>query len=220
MEKLKYLTNYQEEILQKFSENQFLGDTFYFTGGTALSSAYLQHRYSDDLDFFSQNKFDNFSIFATIQTWAGELGATLSSRTTGNVYNFDLTFSDGYRLKLDFAEYPYKNISEFTKAGELNIKIDSLKDIATNKFVTIGQRTDIKDFVDIYYLLKDFGVYDMLAWSDFKFNRRYDPVLFAADLLKIEQFEYMPRMIKKLSLQDLKDYFLDLAKKIGNKATR
>ena len=28
---------------------------FYLTGGTALSRAYLRHRYSDDLDFFVNN---------------------------------------------------------------------------------------------------------------------------------------------------------------------
>lgn len=31
---------------------------FYLTGGTALSRAYLQHRYSDDLDFFVNNAPD------------------------------------------------------------------------------------------------------------------------------------------------------------------
>ncbi|MDR0646755.1 MAG: nucleotidyl transferase AbiEii/AbiGii toxin family protein [Elusimicrobiota bacterium] len=28
---------------------------FFLTGGTALSRAYLRHRYSDDLDFFVNN---------------------------------------------------------------------------------------------------------------------------------------------------------------------
>ncbi len=31
---------------------------FYLTGGTALSRAYLHHRYSDDLDFFVNQKED------------------------------------------------------------------------------------------------------------------------------------------------------------------
>lgn len=31
---------------------------FYLTGGTALSRFYLNHRYSDDLDFFAHKKSD------------------------------------------------------------------------------------------------------------------------------------------------------------------
>ena len=31
---------------------------FYLTGGTALSRAYYNHRYSDDLDFYSQYSFE------------------------------------------------------------------------------------------------------------------------------------------------------------------
>ncbi len=113
MEKMRNLTSRQEEILKRFSENSFLRDVFYFTGGTALSSVYLQHRYSDDLDFFSQTKFDNFALLTTVQTWAKELKASLSSRVIENVHNFELVFFDGYSLKLDFAQYPYKNIDKF-----------------------------------------------------------------------------------------------------------
>jgi hypothetical protein len=40
---------------------------FYLTGGTALSRAYLNHRYSDDLDFFvnAVNDFETRSITST-----------------------------------------------------------------------------------------------------------------------------------------------------------
>lgn len=32
-----------------------LADSFYLTGGTALSAFYLEHRYSVDLDFFTSD---------------------------------------------------------------------------------------------------------------------------------------------------------------------
>ncbi len=42
----------QDEVL---AELVTLGTGFYLGGGTALSRFYLQHRYSDDLDFFSHD---------------------------------------------------------------------------------------------------------------------------------------------------------------------
>lgn len=35
---------------------------FYLTGGTALSAYYLNHRISDDLDFFSEQEFSTTSV--------------------------------------------------------------------------------------------------------------------------------------------------------------
>jgi len=219
MAELENLTSQQLIVLKKFSSEAFLKDNFYFTGGTALSSVYLNHRYSDDLDFFSYSKFDNFGILSLVQTWSTDLKVKVTSRNIGNIYNFALEFSSDYSLKLDFAHYPYKNVGPFTLIPELNIKVDSLKDIAVNKFVTVGQRTDIKDFVDLYFLLKDFNIFDLMEWSNIKFKRKYDWVLFASYLLKVEQFEYMPRMITNLSLETVRSFFMDMAKRLGAEVT-
>ena len=62
MEELKYLTPEQDDIINRFIRENYLRDNFYFTGGTALSSCYLQHRYSDDLDFFTSGTFNNLAI--------------------------------------------------------------------------------------------------------------------------------------------------------------
>ena len=47
---------FQDEILKIIED---LNSDFYLTGGTALGRCYLNHRYSDDLDFFVNNN-DNF----------------------------------------------------------------------------------------------------------------------------------------------------------------
>jgi len=52
------LTPIQKQVLNQIKKSAFLRNNFYFTGGTVLSEFYLQHRYSDNLDFFSENKFD------------------------------------------------------------------------------------------------------------------------------------------------------------------
>ena len=122
MEKLGYLTEQQKTVLLKFSQSDFLKNTFYFSGGTALSAVYLQHRYSDDLDFFSTHKFDGFAVLAIAQTWASELKIELASRSIGNIYNLDLKFSPEYSLQVEFVDYPYQPIEKLGVIEGLGIK--------------------------------------------------------------------------------------------------
>ena len=212
------ITEEQRKILELFKQDQFLSANFYFTGGTALSNFYLNHRYSDDLDFFSDSRFDVLEINKIIRKWSDGLNASFDSRLVGETYIYNLYFSNNYSLKIDFAFYPYKRVRESNLIE--GIRIDSKEDIATNKFAILSQRTDVKDFVDLYYLLKDFTIIDLMHWAEVKFKREFDLMLFATDLLKVEDFEYMPRMANQLTLQELKDFYLDLAKRIGIETTK
>ena len=131
---------------------------------------------------------------------------------------FFLKYSNDYELKVDFAYYPYLNIEELVDVEGL--KVNSKKDIAVNKCVTVSQRFDVKDFVDLFYLLKEYSIYELHGLANKKFNRDYDLILLAADLLKVEQFEYLPRMILPLSLGELKEYFVGLAGSLGTRVTK
>lgn len=48
----------RQKLALKLIANTELAKHFYFGGGTALSHHYLQHRYSEDLDFFNQQEFE------------------------------------------------------------------------------------------------------------------------------------------------------------------
>ena len=212
------LTPQQNTVLDLFVSNDFLRENLYFTGGTALSACYLNHRYSDDLDFFSSEKLDSFQLNSIVQDWVNKLHITYTSRQVEDTYLYFLKYSNEYELKVDFAHYPYPNVEELVDVKGL--RINSKKDIAVNKCVTVSQRFDVKDFVDLYYLLKEYSIYDLHELANKKFNRDYDLMLLAADLLKIEQFEYLPRMILPLSLTELREYFVGLAESLGIKATK
>ncbi len=43
-------------------KDKWICEQFYLTGGTALAEFFLQHRLSEDLDFFSENDFDSSAI--------------------------------------------------------------------------------------------------------------------------------------------------------------
>lgn len=214
---LSLLTKEQKVILDEIRKSDFLKSNFYFTGGTTLSSFYLHHRYSEDLDFFSEEKFDNQSIFTLVEKWSKNLAFKFDSEFRQVVYVFNIEFKNKIKVKLDFGYYPYKRIDE---SNNLNgLKVDSLLDIAVNKLLTITQRDDVKDFVDLYFLLDKFTVWDLIEGVKVKFGMKLEPFIVASDFLKVEDFDFLPKMIKPLSLEELKKYFRIRAKELGRKVT-
>lgn len=217
MGKVHIFTKEQQVILDVVRKSEFFRSSFYFTGGTALSAFYLEHRYSDDLDFFSQERFDQQVILTLVQEWSKKYKFSIkSSRFAEVVYIFMLKFNNNEALKVDFGYYPYKRIEKSTVQN--GIKIDSLTDIATNKLLTISQRYDVKDFVDLYFLLQKFSIWDLIEGVRIKFNMELEPLLLGADFLKVEEFDYLPRMIKPLTLKELKEFFRQQAREIGRKS--
>ena len=51
-----------------------------------------------------------------------------------------------------------------------------------------------------------------------KFGFKTDPVFVASDFLKVDGFEFMPEMIKPLTLKELKEFFKEKAKQISKLA--
>jgi predicted nucleotidyltransferase component of viral defense system len=216
MGKIQILTKEQQVILDLVKNNEFFRSNFYFTGGTALSAFYLKHRYSDDLDFFSQERFDQQIILTLIQEWSQKYKFSIkSSRFAEVVYVFMLQFNNEI-LKVDFGYYPYKRVEKSLMLD--GIKIDSLLDIAVNKLLTISQRYSVKDFVDLYFLLQKFSIWDLIEGVRIKFKVELEPLLLGADFLKIEEFDYLPRMTAPLTLIELKEFFRQQAKEIGRKS--
>lgn len=219
MGKIQILTKEQQIILDVVRKNEFFRSNFYFTGGTALSAFYLKHRYSDDLDFFSQERFDQQIIFTLVEGWGKEYEFSItSSRFAEVVYIFMLQFENKISLKIDFAYYPYRQVERSDMLTLNGFKIDSLLDIATNKLLTIAQRYEVKDFVDLYFLLQKFSVWDLIEGVRIKFNMELEPLLLGADFLKVEDFDYLPKMIEPLTLEELKDFFRQKALVLGKKS--
>lgn len=112
MGKIDILTPKQQRILSLIGENDFLRTNFYFTGGTALSAFYLNHRLSDDLDFFSLRKFDTQSIFTIISDWAKRDRFTFQPQYIEPAYITIITFPNQEKLKADFVYYPFRQLEK------------------------------------------------------------------------------------------------------------
>ena len=208
----------QQIIFDEFKNSSFLKQNFYFTGGTALSAVYLHHRLSEDLDFFSQQKFDTMPILSLITEWSEKHNFKVESRELEVVRIFILKFSDGEKLKVDFGYYPYPRLKK-SQVIE-SVEVDSLLDIAVNKLQTIHQRSEVKDFIDLYFLLKDFTVWDLMEGVRVKFRIELDPYTIAADYLKAGSFENLPKMLVPFDLQELKNFYKDLAVKLGKSVVK
>lgn len=211
------LTPLQEKIFQAVSENPVLAKNFYFTGGTALSAFYLYHRESEDLDFFSENNFETDPVVSVIEKISSDLKIPYRFTENERVKIFEFIKDDKFLIKVDFNYYPYRRLEKgiFYK----NFAVDSFLDIATNKLLTINQRTEVKDFVDLYFLLKSFTLWDLIYGLEKKFGMQMDLILIGADFMKVENFEFMPKMIKPLTLLELKEFFKQRALEIAKRVT-
>lgn len=211
------LTPEQKIILERFKKEPFLVDKFYFTGGTALSIFYLHHRLSDDLDFFTEEKFETGRIIELVRRWGKELDFEIVIKEVESVLIFQIEFKNRAKTKVDFNYYPYKRLKK-SKLVE-GLFVDSLLDIAVNKLLSINQRIDVKDLVDLYFFRKRFTVWDLMEGVRVKFGFKLDPVLVAADFMKVEEFDFLPRMLVPLKISDLRNYFKQKAKKMIGKFT-
>lgn len=215
MEKVTF-TPLQKEIFDRVSQDSLLAKQFYFTGGTALSAFHLHHRESEDLDFFSETDFDNSRIEILMKNLSLKFKLPYRFTQRGPVRICEFVKKNKLLIKIDFNHYPYERVEKGKQFQ--GIAIDSLRDIGINKLLTINQRTEVKDFVDLYFLLKDFTIWDLMYGVQAKFRREQDIVLIASDFTKVEEFDFLPKMLVPLKLSDLKEFFkqkaIELAKRV------
>lgn len=214
MGKVKF-SKLQQFVFDKFSQNEFLCRRFYFTGGTALSVFYLAHRVSEDLDFFSEKDFDDEPIYSFTREISRELGCQERFTRQEMARIFELVKDGKPILKIDFAFYPFERLKKGKRVK--GVTVDSLLDIAVNKLLLVNQRGDVKDFVDLYFLRNEFTVWDLMARVKKKFGFQLDSILVAADFMKVEQFDFLPKILVPLKISDLHAYFKQRAREISSK---
>ena len=209
------LTKKQAAFLQKMGESDFLVRQFYLSGGTALAAFYLQHRYSEDLDFFSESEFDVSEITVFLKTIQKDL--RIEKIDFQQSYNRNLFFLHiGEEvLKTEFTYFPFPRIEKGRK--EYGMEIDSLLDIAANKLFTIYQRTTARDYIDLYAICKEKGFsIDELIWkAKAKFDWHIDPLQLGTQFLKAKEAEDYPRMIREVPPPEWQNFFEEEAKKLG-----
>lgn len=212
------LTPIQRVIFDNFSKTSSLKKKFYLTGGTALSAFYLNHRESEDLDFFTKSNLDIVELTSFAQKIAKAAKMKFVLTELENTKIFELVDRKKVKIKFDFAYYPYRLLKKGLKID--GVTIDSKYDIGVNKLFTINQRKAVKDFVDLYFLLQEFTFWDLYYGVEEKFGMEVDLVFIAASMLEVSDFNTLPKMLVPLSLKELKDFYRQQAKQLGMKVVK
>lgn len=217
------VTPQQEKFLKFIASQAFLIKNFYFTGGTALSKFYLQHRFSEDLDFFSEKEYTPEKISPFIYKAKKSLGfKKFDYQQSFNRNIFHLIFSSKKFLKLEFTYFPFPQIEKPKKKD--GVFVDSLIDIAVNKVFTIAQKPRGRDFFDLYFIFsknKNLDIFNLLKKARIKFDWHIDWLQFGSQLLKVKELKDDSIVqIRSFKHQEIINFFLDLSKKVGVKALK
>ena len=142
-----------EHLLIQLVESKVLPDDSYLAGGTAVYF-YFPHRISVDLDFFTQKPFMAEALLFKIRKLIKETKVEILEKDTL------IAYLSPEIIKFSLFFLPYNLLSPLNsyvlKPG-IVIDLASLDDIEAMKAIALVQRGSAKDFVDLYYLLKESG---------------------------------------------------------------
>jgi len=195
-QKTPILTPQQKEFLDIVFEEKYLCKRFYLTGGTPLAAFYLYHRISEDIDLFCEEEINLLPIRASLGKVQKKLKLKkVDYRRFLGLHSFELYFSEKEKLKVDFNYYPFPRIEKGIKYK--NISVDSIYDIAVNKVHTIAINPRARDFIDIYFIIKEKGYSFKDLIDKAKFNWHIDPIQLGVAFTQAAELKDYPRMIKK-----------------------
>ncbi len=181
---------------------------FYLAGGSALA-LHFGHRYSFDLDFFSSATFNSKKIRDEIQN-LGDFSLDQIAKDTllGKLNQTKISFFS-YRYPLLF---PVKNFS--------GIRIASILDIACMKLDAISARGTKRDFIDLFFICQKQKLSKIFKLFEKKYQKADYNLAFTQKSLVYfidAEKDEMPKMIKKISWEEVKIFFEKEIKKLAKK---
>ncbi|MFZ0546004.1 MAG: nucleotidyl transferase AbiEii/AbiGii toxin family protein [Candidatus Promineifilaceae bacterium] len=211
---MEILTPFQIQLLKAISESP-IRESFYLTGGTALSAFFLQHRYSEDLDFFTPDPNGIALIAPALQELAQNMNFSLQfTRTFGSFLECFISGKNEEQVKMDFAyDTPYR-LQPTALNSTYNIYIDNKVDIACNKLSALFDRAEPKDFVDVYFICHEYLPFDELKQLAQQKHVGMDEYWLAVAFQRVQQIAFLPRMIKPVTIHELQTFFLNIAKEL------
>jgi len=210
----RVLTPFQEELLRSIAPTE-IGGAFYLTGGTALSAFYLHHRLSEDLDFFTSDPPAMSVVQGRLTEIAGTLRAVVEySRAYSTFIDCVVTANSGEMVRVDFAVDPAARLAPVERNPEYGILLDNSLDIAGNKMSALFDRHEAKDFVDVFFIDRELYPFRDLLASARRKHIGMDNLWLAQSLRKVEAVSILPRMLKPLRPEEMKEFFLGWAAKL------
>ncbi len=163
-------------------------------GGTALALQ-IGHRTSVDLDLFGKLQIDPFELLNIINS----IGKVSPLKKSPNIFIYLID-----DIKVDIVNYPYPWIDKEVREGEL--RLAGKKDIAAMKLSAITGRGSRKDFIDLFFLLREFSLNDMLQFYRQKYHDGSEfLVLKSLTYFEDAEKEVFPEMLEKVFWPEIKE---------------
>lgn len=173
---LNILTSPQHDLLPLVSRFK---RSFYLVGGTAISLQ-IGHRRSIDFDLFTGASFSKSRIRKVLREW---------SQPCRIIHEDDdqMHFLCNH-VKLTFFQYPF-DIPHTLKAGDFMTMPDLLT-LAAMKAFALGRRAKWKDYVDLYFIFRQFTISEVSNRAAAIFADQFSEKLFREQLCYHADIDY------------------------------
>jgi hypothetical protein len=192
---LQYHTVHQQtlELLRQLQQHDLFRD-LRLVGGTSLALQ-IGHRTSIDIDLFGSIDVDEIDISAALAS----MGSVTQLKSSKNIHIYLLN-----NVKVDIVNYPYPWLQPAILQDGLLLA--DLVDIAAMKIAAVTGRGSKKDFVDLYFLLKQIDIAQILdhyvaKYKDGSLFMTLKSIIYFDDADKDE----MPNMFSDLSWNEVKE---------------
>jgi hypothetical protein len=196
------LTHRQKELfplLKRFKKN------YYLAGGTAIA-LHIGHRRSIDFDLFTHLPINKKKIISEIEK--------LHMKIVPLYVDIDQRHYTINEVKCTFLYYPYP--IEYTETFKDVISIPSLLDLAAMKTLALGRRSKWKDYVDLYFILKEFYTLgEIVERARYYFPEEINEKLFRNQLVFHKDIDYSEEVDYLIdhppTQKEIKDFLIEVA---------
>ncbi len=182
--------------------------TFYLAGGTAIA-LHIGHRRSIDFDLFTASKLNKYRIKSKLNDFPFKQ-ITLFE-------DIDQLHIQMHNVKLTFFNYPFA-IRHSVKMGSY-FTMPTLLTLGAMKAFAFGLRAKWKDYVDMYFILRDhFTVKDICNEADKCFSSHFSEKMFRQQLAfhkDIDYSEQIDYIIPEVAEDKIKKFLIEKATDIG-----
>mgnify|MGYP000158477060 CR=1 FL=1 len=198
------LPDNQQIVFNILKNNPWIRE-FYLAGGTGLALQY-NHRKSVDFDFFNKNNFTNEEIIEKLKSIGKVQVQSEAKNTLHALVN---------NVRISFLGYKYPLLKNFITVG--HIKIADHLDIACMKLSAIVSRGTKKDFVDLYFLLKNFTLDELFHHYEKKYVVKDYTYILLKSLVYFEDADQdpMPVLYEPIRWEKVKHTIIKKVQKMG-----
>ena len=197
----KFLDISRIEVWKRLVEFKDVG---ILAGGTALSMQ-INHRISYDFDVFTDKPIDDrFLLKLKKIFWEYEVEPMVD---TGD----ELTVMLSGNVKLSFVYFPFVKLEKAVETDSLDLF--SINDLLANKAYALGRRKTWRDYVDIYWALKNnlIDLKKLITITEQKFDGVFSAKLFLGQLVYFSDVTEVEVdwISERIENEEIKKYLFD-----------